>query len=168
MNRYSIFILLILLFSCDNNNDKENATLDAETETGSIVIEKGVPVYNPDSKLYLWRSTDDYKKIKNEQASPAIANTDSLIKGLNEYYENVYLEKVKQSGDTVYAIIKNSEYLTQRMGSTGAEMYIADVVLNLTAINGIRYVKIEMEEGDHAQPGTWSKEDFKTYKEATQ
>lgn len=168
MKRYSILVMSIFFFSCGNNKDKESASLEEEIVADSFLIEKPSPVYNPDSKLYIWRSTEDYKKIKNDLVQPSIINADSLIKGLNEYYENVYLEKLKQGGDTLYTIIKNSEYLTQQMGSTGAEMYVADVVLNLTSIPGIKFVNIDMKEGDHAQPGTWSKEDFKNYKEVIQ
>jgi hypothetical protein len=51
------------------------------------------------------------------------------------------------------------------MGSTGAEVYVADVVLNLTAVPGIKYVDIQLKEGSHMQPGVWSLEDFTKYTE---
>lgn len=168
MVRYLFLLLNILLISC--GNDRENAAADVEEEAtvDSIATENSAPEYKPDSKLYIWRSTFDYKKVKNSVVSPSIIQVDSLIKGLNEFYENVKLEKSKQSGDTLYTFIKDSEYLTQRMGTTGAETYLADVILNLTSVPGIRYVKIDMAEGDHMQPGTWSAEDFKNYKEVIQ
>jgi hypothetical protein len=168
MTKFSFLALSILLLSC--GNDKENKVTDSEEEAtvDSIVSENATPEYNPDSKLYIWRSTFDYKKVKNSAASPSIIQADSLIKGLNEFYENVRLEKVKQSGDTLYTIIKESDYLTQQMGTTGAETYLADVILNLTSVPGIRYVKIDMTAGDHMQPGTWSAENFKNYKEVIQ
>lgn len=78
--------------------------------------------------------------------------------------EQVLLEKVKISGDTIYTAIKDSEYLGNQMGSTGAEIYVADVVLNLTELPGIKYVNIQMKEGSHVQPGTWSKISFEKYK----
>lgn len=162
MKRYSIILLAVVLFSCKGNNkagDNTEATVD------SIVDETGTPEDLADSKLYVWRANPDLTKIKNTGIEPGILNADSLIKGLNAHYENIHLEKQRQGGDTLYTIIKNSEYLTQRMGSTGAEIYIADVVLNLTAVPGIKYVKVDMEEGDHAGPGTWSAADFKNYKE---
>ncbi|RYY71208.1 MAG: hypothetical protein EOO13_03945 [Chitinophagaceae bacterium] len=134
----------------------------------SVVVENAVPVYNPESKLYVWRATADYKKVKNEAAPISTLNTDSLIKGLNEYYENVYIEKVKQGGDTLYTAIKESNYLTQQMGTTGAEVYLADLVLNLTSVPGVKYVNLDIKAGDHMQPGTWSQESFKNYKEVIQ
>ena len=167
MKRYSILFLVIALFSC---NDKKNETDITEEE---VTVMDSTGTDNPgapdaDSKLYIWRSTADYKKIKNEAAPSSIVNTDSLIKGLNQHYENVYLEKLKQNGDTLFTRIKDGEYLSQQMGSTGAKIYLADVVLNLTSVHGIRYVKIEMQEGDHMGPGLWSADNFKNYTQVTQ
>ena len=167
MKRYAVLILATVLFSC-NNNKEEVQTSEEEEVIDSTATENPTLTFNPDSKLYIWRATADYKKTKNESVQPAIINTDSLIKGLNEYYEHVFLEKQQQSGDTLYTTIKDSKYLGSQMGTTGAEMYLADVVLNLTAVPGIKYVKIDMEAGDHAQPGTWSAENFINYKQVIQ
>jgi hypothetical protein len=76
------------MFSC-NNKKQEEETIVEETPLSDSADMNKPPEFNPDSKLYIWRSTADYKKEKNEMASPVIMNTDSLIKGLNEYYENV-------------------------------------------------------------------------------
>ncbi len=168
MKRYIILILSFFLFSCGGNKEKDDNDAGLDANTDSIVNETGTPEDNTDSKLYVWRANPDYTKVKNTAAQASILNADSLIKGLNQHYENIYLEKIKQGGDTLYTVIKNSEYLTQRMGSTGAEIYITDVVLNLTSVPGVKYVKVDMEEGDHAGPGVWSAADFKNYKEVIQ
>ena len=94
-----------------------------------------------------------------------IFNVDSLIKGLNELHENIYIEKIKLSGDTIYTIIRNSTFLAESIGSSGAEMYLADVVLNLTEVPGIKYVDIYLEAGSHMEPGTWSRDNFSKYRE---
>ncbi len=161
--RLAILLLIAFLGAC-NNNKEEKKEEEEVMVVDSSTTESPVLLYNPNSKLYIWRATPDYTKRKNIEAAPVIINADSLIKGLNEYYENVFLEKVKQSGDTLYTTIKESNYLTQQMGSTGAEVYVADVILNLTAVPGIKYVHIDMKAGDHAQPGTWSADNFKNYK----
>jgi hypothetical protein len=168
MKRYSILILSVILFSCNSNKDKKEISNDDEVIADSTGIVTGPPVYNPDSKLYVWRATPDYRKEKNITAPANIINADSLIKGLNEYYENVYLEKIKQGGDTLYTTIKEANFLNSQMGSTGAEMYLADVILNLTTVPGVKYVSIDMEEGDHMKGGTWSADNFKKYKEVIQ
>ena len=56
--------------------------------------------------------------------------------------------------------IINSEYLTQRMGSTGAEIYLAEAVFTLTECPRVTSVQFVFEEGDHARPGTYSRSNF--------
>ena len=168
MKRYAVLIVSVVLFSCNSNKDKEETNIDEEVVIDSTASANGRPVYNPDSKLYVWRSTFDSKKEKNIAVPANIINTDSLIKGLNEYYENVYLEKLKMGGDTLYTVIKDANFLNSQMGSTGAEMYLADVILNLTSVPGVKYVNIDMEEGDHMKGGIWSADNFKNYKEVIQ
>ena len=129
-----------------------------------MVQEVNLPTYNPESELYVWKSSFDYTKSKNPSFKPEIVNADSLIKGLNLLNENILLEKIKISGDTIYTEVKDSKHLTEELGTSGAEMYLADVVLNLTEVAGIKYVNISLQEGSHMQPGTWSKENFAKYK----
>ena len=54
----------------------------------------------------------------------------------------------------------NGEYLTQSMGSTGAEEFIAVATFTLTEYDNIKFVNFIFEEGDHAAPGIYSREHF--------
>ncbi|HSN59817.1 MAG TPA: GerMN domain-containing protein, partial [Ferruginibacter sp.] len=145
-------LIWIASFMACNTKEKDQATIkEQEPETDSVVVEETKLTFNPESKLYVWKSSPDYTKTKNPEFSNTLLNADSLIKGLNELNENVLLEKTKISGDTIYTEIKNSQFLTESMGSTGAEMYVADVVLNLTEVPGIKYVNIQLVEGSHMQ-----------------
>ncbi len=165
--KYNVVLLIVLfLLGCNQKNESEETTADRESQVDSITIEKQTPLFNPETKLFIWKATPDYKKVRNTAAGPSLQNADTLIKGLNELYENVYLEKIKISGDTIYTKIKDATYLAEQMGSTGAEIYVADVVLNLTSVKGIKYVNIDMEEGSHVQPGVWSLDNFSKYTEA--
>ena len=67
------------------------------------------------------------------------------------------LKLIKVSSDTVYLEVINSYYLTQSMGSAGAEEYITKSGISLLKIDGINYVDFNFEMGDHAYPGTFSK-----------
>lgn len=166
MKNILVIIFTLGIFSC--NSKKEEKTAEDIITTDSLdngVSEEGAVISNPATNLYVWRATPEYEKEKNPRLPQAPLPVDSLIKGLNQYYPNVYLEKVKQGGDTLYTKIANSQYLSEQMGSTGAEVYIADLVLNLTTVPGIKYIHLDMEEGSHAQPGTWTADNFKTYKE---
>jgi hypothetical protein len=153
------------IFMACNTKEKEPETIkEPDPATDSMVVEETKPSFNPESNLYVWKSAPDYTKTKNPQLNKNLLNADSLIKGLNELNENILLEKIKISGDTIYTEIKNSQFLTEGLGSTGAEMYVADVVLNLTEVPGIKYVNIQLAEGSHMQPGTWAKDNFKKFK----
>ncbi len=63
-------------------------------------------------------------------------------------------------GDTLKISIKNDAYLTEQMGSLGAECFIAETVFTLTEIDFVKCVKIEMDTGSHAGPGLFSRKDF--------
>ncbi len=59
----------------------------------------------------------------------------------------------------------NDKYLTQRMGSTGAEEFIAVATFTLTEYDNIKFINFIFEGGDHAVPGIYSREHFlKTWK----
>lgn len=107
----------------------------------------------------------DLKTIKrNLMFNKANLEIDSIVKGLNLRYPNVTLEILKQSKDTLYTFIKNSEYLGERMGSTGVEDYFANAIVNITQIPTISFVNFALEEGSHVAPGVWSVNDYKNYR----
>ena len=107
----------------------------------------------------------EHSKKRNLKFKTEYLNVDTLIKGFNELYPNIKLDKVKMSGDTLFTKIIDSEYLAERMGTSGAALYLADVIINLTSVEGVKYVKIDFDEGSHASPGIWSAKDFSDYKE---
>ncbi len=56
--------------------------------------------------------------------------------------------------------IINDEYLTQRMGSTGADEFLALATFTITEYDHIKSVNFIFKEGDHAVPGIYSREGF--------
>jgi hypothetical protein len=66
------------------------------------------------------------------------------------------LKLIKVSADTVYLRVINDFYLTQSMGTAGAEEYIVNAGTSILEINGINYVNFDFKMGDHAYPGTFS------------
>lgn len=59
--------------------------------------------------------------------------------------------------------VVNSRYLTQRMGTTGADAFMATATFTLTEHEKIDAVNFVFEEGDHAVPGVYSRSIFKMY-----
>ena len=176
MSRYietmKYFILLLfplLLLSCANDASRSSEGADSAAIPEDDL--RGTGMAEQERRLrreqyFIWDVDADKKTIsKNPHLKAEFFNVDTLIEGLNEKYPEIVLEKRRISNDTLYAEIKNAEYLTNQMGSLGSEQYIAQAVINLTAIEGIRYVRIDFAEGSHAAPDTWSREQFAHYKE---
>ena len=57
----------------------------------------------------------------------------------------------------------NAEYLTQRMGTTGADAFMATATFTLTEHEGTDAVAFVFKEGDHAVPGIYSRAKFELY-----
>jgi hypothetical protein len=166
-----LMLLSFYLISCSDNS-LGNATRD--TSQQAISQDKAATGQQndtlkkpePGTYLYVWAVDFEGKsKQKNPRFKENYLNVDTLIKGLNQLYPNIRLERVKISRDTLYTSIKDSEYLGERIGSYGAEAYIADAVINLTSVPNINYVNFDFEDGSHISHGTWGKDDYKEYKE---
>lgn len=59
--------------------------------------------------------------------------------------------------------IISAEYLTQRMGTSGAQNYLAAATYSLTETPGVQKVDFIFPEGDHAAPGLYTRESFRDY-----
>ena len=152
------FIIVTLLSACGNNKADQRAS-DNDT---TMVTETH----------YIWQSTLNDSTGKLEMVPAELVNNDSLqpkivIDLINktyaetDYYNKVRLAFIKTSGDTVYVKIPDATYLTQQMGSTGPTMFLSGVVYTITGLPGINYVNFDFDEGDHAGPGTYSRESFR-------
>jgi hypothetical protein len=71
------------------------------------------------------------------------------------------LKLLDQAEGTFSVEVINSPYLTQRMGSAGADAYLAEITFTLTEHPGTTAVQLLFEEGDHARPGTYTRDDFR-------
>lgn len=166
----TLLFLCIFFSSCSNSNSNEvkHTTKDTTLQTAPVKVDstKTITVDTNSLKFFAWY-IDFYKKRKtrNQYFKREWLNVDSLIRGLNAGYPQIKLDKVKMSGDTLYTKIDDSEYLGERIGSDGAQAYIANAVINLTSLKEIKFLKIDFEDGSHISPGTWSAKDFKEYKE---
>ncbi len=65
---------------------------------------------------------------------------------------------------TVRVIVENSGYLTQRMGSAGAQDYLAAATFTMTECPVITAVDFSFPEGDHAAPGLYTRMSFTDYR----
>lgn len=68
------------------------------------------------------------------------------------------LKEIKEHTASVEVI--NAEFLTQRMGSAGADEFLAVATYTLTEHKDIQVVNFIFEEGDHAVPGPYTRRYF--------
>lgn len=161
MKKYALAILVIISIAACNTKqpDKEAVTTDSLNKITRV--DSATQMIDAH---YFWEADQDSPKglmmKKSRPISRDSLTTDNLLQVLNNLHSNVILSYVKTSGDTVFVKINKSTYLTQHMGTSGAEAYLAEVTYNLTELTGINFVDINFKMGDHAEPGTYSKTDF--------
>jgi hypothetical protein len=150
----------MIFFVACNNNAPVN-----EPEGDSIITEEEISM--PREPLP-WVS--DFDTVKNEfylkqqrKVETGSVSAESIINDLNAAWDNVKLQFVKISNDTIYVSIPDSEILGQQMGSAGAQAYMASTTYNLTELPGIKFVNYDMKMGDHVSPGTFSRKSFENY-----
>jgi hypothetical protein len=158
------YILLIgftfLIVSCVQNNKKSDIIKESTTQSIDSNIQK---MYS--RCYYIWSVDSEGKTMKlNPTIKEEDANLDSIIVGLNCKHPFVQLSRKKFVGDTLILDINDSEYLTQQIGTYGATQYLAETIINLTSCKAAKFVRLNFEEGDHAGPGIWSRNDFAYFK----
>lgn len=120
-----------------------------------------------------WDFDGDLMLVRTDENFEQVKNASDVILKLNHRFQKEYqmdpkdefylpvpqLVYEKMEGDTLYVKLENAEYVTQRMGSTGAGAFMALCTFTLTEIEGVKQVYFDFEEGDHARPGKYSRTD---------
>ena len=153
-------ISLILLTSFISCSGPTNTSIPTEKKADISESSNLVTKVN-DTVKYIWLY--DYAAeipVRLNKVNPDTLTPEKLIYLINKYrvQGKIILDFVKVSRDTIYVAIKESTYLTQNMGTTGADDYISTTVYTLTELKNIKYVSFNFSEGDHARPGTYSRQ----------
>jgi len=156
MRTWKIALVILLLSACKCNNGKDKSMASDTT----LMI--------PDTLLAYDINADTKTFFKHTEVPDSAFTAPRVINGLNFKYPNVQLQLLKQSNDTLFVNVPQSEHLSQKMGSAGAAAWYADAVWNLASVPGVQYVHIQLQEaGSHASPGTFSKADYTGYVQDT-
>jgi len=148
-----IIVAIVLITACKCNNNQQQPT----AEDAVLVIPDTLLVYEVNTETKTWKKFTEVP----DSAFTAIR----IINGLNQKYPEVQLQLLEQSNDTLYVSVPNNEFLGEQMGNAGAASWFSDAVLNLTAIPGVMYVNMQMENRSHAVPGIFNKENVKGFQE---
>ena len=148
----SISTCLFLITSCQRGDPKEEITSSAPPST--LTIEDfELPFtlqYNTENNRFKILENKDIRTSKEED----------IVLALNTKYPQIKIEVDKRSNDTLFVRIPDATNLTQSMGTTGATSYLVEATYGFTSINGIHVVNYSFTEGDHASPGSYTRESF--------
>ena len=167
----TLFSVCLLFFACNSTDDKTEETTQETTQETSVDT---ITANNKESDSALtvisspliWtvdeQDPENEKMIKPHDVRLDTFSSVNLVELINKNYPEIHLDLLKVSHDTMYVKIPKSDKLTQQMGSTGAQNYMASATYTLTEFKNVKYVNFNMKEGDHAGPGVFSRVDFKT------
>lgn len=157
---------ILIFWSCNSDDDKkQDAPLEVVTDTSSSVTGSSDTMQTIINRSLIWTVDNDNKgeeKLKKpETVMPETLSSSQLINLLNENFPEIHLDLLKISHDTMYVDIPDSKRLSRGIGSTGAENYLASATFTLTELKNVKFVNFKFAPGEHAEPGTYDREDFK-------
>lgn len=151
--RYTpVLLLALVLVCCRSNDEKINENID------------DVPFAIPDTILAWDVNADSMIMKKDVNVPDSIITVNRIVNGLNAKYPEVQLQLIKQSNDTIYTTVPNGEYLGNQMGSAGASAWFADAAINLTSVQGIRFVSFSMDTFSHAGSTVIGRQEYNNWK----
>ena len=160
------FTILFLNACTSISNEKHTAEETLQTKTVAQQQSK-----NNTQKVFnklIW-ATDfdtvkhDFVLLKNREVNADTLTPQKIISEINSVNPSILLEFKKVSNDTIFVLIPDSYYLTERIGTTGASCYMASTTFSLTELKGVKYVNYDFEAGEHLSPGTETRNDYKNY-----
>lgn len=163
MKKFSFFFILIGIFTlsaCTSDTSKlEEEEMARESAALSDLGKTLVVPWN----VELNDSTKLMEIRKNSEASMFNLEPIDMVDAINFKYPQIKLEWVKQEGKRAFVKIEDADYLTRESGTEGAMAYLAEVTFSLTEFKGIEEVDFAFQEGDHARPGLYTRENFKNF-----
>jgi hypothetical protein len=116
---------------------------------------------------YYWKSAFD--TISNREFLIRGTKLDSISKSpyelieiLNKRSDKCKIEYIDITEDTITIRLLNDEYLTEQMGTCGADCYMAETIFTLTESDMIQFVRFEMDYCSHASPGLYCRKDYES------
>jgi hypothetical protein len=158
-------VTVCLFVACNSNNDKKAETPQQEVVDTISVAHSADSAKTIINRSMIWSvepESGEKEKLKApENAKLDTFSSEHLVKLINENFPDIHLDLIKVSHDTIYVKIPDSKRLTEEIGNTGADNYLASATFTLTELKNIKYVNIALKAGDHAEPGVYSRADFK-------
>jgi len=159
-------LALVLLNGCMNDSS-ENKTADTttvETDVPSDSVSKSESSTNSLPYIVNYDDSTGRLEIDKNPASDSLSlNSEQLTLALKNKYPEINLRVGERKNDTLELYIDDATYLTQSMGSAGANAFIAETTYAFTSLDSVKVVNFIFEPGDHAMPGPYDRKYFKDF-----
>lgn len=158
--RLGLTVSALITLSCQNESRHNASEALQEDPASEIAADIGAPL----PALPYIAVFDDESEQLQAQKNPDFDRTsltlDALTLALRTNYPEIGLEVDRISNDTLFVRIADASYLTQQMGSSGAQVYIMETTYAYTELPNIDVVHFDFAEGDHAIPGDYTRHSF--------
>lgn len=164
MNRLRVkfFLLawsvLILLNGCMSDSSETNSEVadTLSTESNEGVGNANILPYEVNYN----EETGRFSIVENPEAETTPLDGKMLTNALKNKYPEIVLRLGDKRNDTLDVYIDDASYLTQDIGTAGANAYMAEATFAFTSLDSIKTVNFIFETGDHASPGAYQRSDF--------
>ncbi|SFB91165.1 hypothetical protein SAMN05421747_10254 [Parapedobacter composti] len=158
------FGIAVFFFACQNES-RDNASTAQQPD--SLAPDAAETTETAAPSLPYAAVFDETSEQLRAQKNPdfdggSLLTIDRITQLLANAYPQVVLTVDSTVNDTLHVQITDASFLTQQMGSSGAAMYLLEATYAYTELPGIQAVHFVFEEGDHAIPGTYTREHFET------
>ncbi len=159
----SLLYLLTMATLCSCRNESRESASDATRDNVAedIAADIGAPLPSLPYVAVFDDTSEQLKAEKNPDFDNASLDADALTQALIANYPEIKPTVDRISHDTLYLHITDAQYLTQQMGSSGAEMYLLEATYAYTELPVVEVVHFHFAEGDHAVPGNYTRDSFK-------
>jgi hypothetical protein len=152
MNKYLLLLMILVLFACNDDRSSDRGAASTKWfDTDTLLVWDADALNESRKKIY--------------QPEDSIPIIQPVINGINQVWPEGQLKIENLKNDTLYVRPANSEWVTEKIGDTGAEQYLSFAAMNLLEVKGVRFVCFSLPEGSHATSSCWSQEDFRDWKE---
>jgi hypothetical protein len=153
-----------LIVGCNSNDNKKEETIH-QTVTDTVSSSSSDTTKTIINHTMIWSVQPEGNENEKLQAPQNVKldtlSSTQLVQLINNNFPDIHLDLLKISHDTIYVKVPDSKKLANEIGDTGAENYLASATFTLTELKNVKFVNISMKPGDHAEPGVYSRDDFK-------
>ena len=154
-------VSVLIMLSCRNESREGTAGETHGDPATEIAEDMGASLPTLPYIAVFDDASEQLEAEKNPDFDRSLLTVDAITQALIANYPEIKLEVDKISNDTLFFQLIDARYLTQQMGSSGAQMYILEATYAYTELPDIKVVHFDFAEGDHAVPGNYTRDRFR-------